>query len=324
MVRPPSKITPTVLQATADILRTVGRYEGLMSPAPQPRLRRRNAIRTIQGSLAIEGNTLSEQQVTAVLDGKTVVGPPRDIREVENAIVTYRDVARWDPRDEEDFLSAHGALMKGLVTEAGTYRRGSVGIMKGQDVAHVAPGAAQLPRLMADLFAYVADPGGTHPLVASCVVHYEIEFIHPFVDGNGRMGRLWQHVILSRYHPVFEYVPMESVVRDRQQEYYDVLGACDAAGESTRFVEFSLVALDAALNVFMSELRPEPMTTEDRIEFARKHFGDSLFSRKDYLGLFKTLSTATASRDLATASAAGSLDVFGARAQTRYRYRVFP
>jgi Fic family protein len=318
--RPPFELAPRALASYTSIMRLVGRFEGLQSPKPQLRLRRQNQVRAITGSLGIEGNTLSTDQVTAILEGRKVIGPRREILEVENAIAIYARASRLNPAAEKDFLTAHGALMKGLISDAGRYRSKGVGVVQGARVAHVAPPAKQVPRLMADLFAFIRtdrDP----VVIKAAVVHYEVEFIHPFSDGNGRMGRLWQYVMLVREYPVFQWIPVESIVFSRQADYYRVLAECDRAGDSSRFVEFSLATIEDALGEFLRDLRPSAATAETRLSSAKEAFGRRQFSRKDYLELFKTLSTATASRDLREGVESGALVRIGAKALTRYSFR---
>jgi Fic family protein len=222
----------------------VGIGEGV-SPAP-PRLRRGNRIKSIHASLAIENNSLSLEQVTALLAGKRVLGPPREVLEVKNAFAAYEALHKWSPDSVNDLLEAHRLLMDGLVDRPGAFRSGSVGIAKGGTVVHLAPPAERVPGLMNDLLAWLGETE-VHPLIAACVFHYELEFIHPFADGNGRMGRLWQTLILSRWKEALAYLPVEEVIRKRQQAYYEVLAACDAQGNSTRFIEFLLEALLEAL-----------------------------------------------------------------------------
>jgi Fic family protein len=317
--RPPFEITSHVLATLGEITRLVGRYEGLQSPTPQPRLRRDNRIRTIVGSLAIEGNGLTPDQVTAILDKRRVIGPKREIVEVENAIAAYVRAPELDPTKVKDLLAAHGLLMKELVADAGRLRAGGVGVVHGSRVLHVAPPAKQVPRLVSELLQYLRD-SREHPLVLSAVAHYEIEFIHPFSDGNGRTGRLWQHVILVRWQPLFEWLPVESVVRARQGEYYRVLAACDRAASCTAFIEFSLDVILEALGELLAELKPAPSSVTTRLDLAHRHFGRREFTRKDYLLLIKTLSTATASRDLQHGVAEGLLTRTGDRSRARYRF----
>jgi Fic family protein len=191
------------------------------------KLRRKNRIRTVQATLAIEGSTLEEAQVTAIFDGKRVLGPRAEIREVKNAIVAYDQVLALDPGSVREMLLAHGVLMQGLVDDAGRFRAGGVGVVQGR---HVAPPASRVAQLVKDLLEFVAKDDEVHPLVKAAATHYEIEFIHPFTDGNGRIGRLWHHRILWSLHPVFEHVPVESVIAGRQSAYYAALGESDRAG----------------------------------------------------------------------------------------------
>jgi Fic family protein len=207
-----------------------------------PVLRRSNRIRTIQASLEIEGNTLNIDQVTAVLEGKRVLGQPREIQEVRNAFATYEELANWAADSRSDLLAAHGMLMAGLADEAGRFRSGNVGIHRGTEVVHVAPPPAQVPGLIDDLLVWLKETE-EHPLVASCVFHYTFEFIHPFQDGNGRLGRLWQTLILSQWRPVFAVLPIESIIRDHQQEYYAALATSDQDVNATPFTEFMLNAI---------------------------------------------------------------------------------
>ena len=319
--RPPFTVTPKAMVASADIMRLVGRYEGLTSPRPEPKLRRQNQIRTILSSLAIEGNTLGIEQATAILEKKTVIGPKREILEVENAILAYGKASDFDPTKSKDLLRAHGLMMKGLAEDAGKYRAGGVGIFKGAELAHMAPPAKQVPLLVDQVLHFLKTDRETYPLIQSAVVHYELEFIHPFSDGNGRLGRLWQHIVLLRIHPLFEYVPVESVIHERQDEYYRVLRECDKRGDSSLFIEFALSAVHSSLESFLSELRPERQTAESRLAVAREEFKGRQFSRKDYLALLKVVSTATASRDLRDGVEQGLLVKEGTKAVARYRFR---
>jgi Fic family protein len=243
---PPFTITPAILSLVAEIAGEVGRLGAVAGQGSVPKLRRENRIKSIHASLAIENNTLTLEQVTAVIAGKRVLGKPSEIQEVKNAFAAYEAMTDWNPSSANDLLSAHKLLMAGLVDGAGRFRTSSVGIAQGDRVVHLAPPAERVPGLMKDLLAWLKGTD-THPLVASGVFHYELEFIHPFADGNGRMGRLWQTLILSRWNPLFAFLPVESVIRDRQADYYRVLGACDKAGNSTAFIEFLLDSLLIAL-----------------------------------------------------------------------------
>ena len=243
---PPHTITPAILSLVAEIAGEVGRLGALSGAAHVPKLRRENRIRSIHASLAIENNTLSLDQVTAVISGKRVLGLPREIQEVKNAFAAYEAMPSWKPSTVKDLLAAHRLLMEGLVDDAGKFRSRSLGIAKGNRIVHLAPPADRVPGLMKDLLGWLKRTDA-HPLIAGCVFHYELEFIHPFADGNGRIGRLWQTVILSQWNALFAYLPVETVIRDRQAQYYKVLATCDRAGNSTCFIEFLLSALLTAL-----------------------------------------------------------------------------
>lgn len=244
---PPVTLTPDILSLVADISERIGRWSVVGESTLSPQLRRGNRIRTIQASLAIENNTLSLEQVTAVLEGKRVLGLPREIQEVRNAFAAYDQLPQWRPSSREDLLAAHGLLMAGLVDDAGQFRRAGVGIYRGEALVHMAPPASRVPVLVDDLLAWL-ERGELHPLIASCVFHYEFEFIHPFADGNGRMGRLWQTLVLGQWKPVLAWLPVESVIRDRQDAYYAALAESDQTSEATPFVRFMLRALLAAID----------------------------------------------------------------------------
>ncbi len=249
--QPPYTITPLIVQRVTEIVELLTRWEVAGDNELSPQLRRNNRIRTIQASLAIENNTLSIEQVTAVLEGKTVLGLPREIQEVRNAFSAYEQLPNWQAHSAADLLTAQGLLMAGLVDDAGCFRTGGVGIYNGLDLVHIAPPASRVSALMADLLAWLAS-APVHPLIASCVFHYEFEFIHPFADGNGRMGRLWQTLILSQWQPLLAYLPVESVIRVRQTAYYQVLADADSLADSTPFIEFMLQALlDAMTEVLV-------------------------------------------------------------------------
>ena len=242
---PPYAITPAILARIEEIGEAIGRAEA-MGAIRDLRLRRINRIRTIRGSLAIEGNTLSEEQISTILDGKPVAGPLRDLQEARNAIAAYDRYMRWDPANEDDLLAAHAILMAGLLRSPGRYRSGPIAVMGRGEVDHIGPPARRVPRLMGDLLAWV---GATdeHPLVTSSVFHYEFEFVHPFEDGNGRLGRLGQTLILTRWKALFDGIPVESLVHARQSGYYAAIRQSSEAGESTPFIEFMLGVILAAL-----------------------------------------------------------------------------
>lgn len=319
-MRPPFEITPHAASQLSEIERLLGRIEGaLLSPA-SPQLRRSSRVKTVRASLEIEGNTLTEEQVTAVLEGKRVVAPARELREVQNAIACYEMLPRWKAGSVTHMLAAHKLMMAGLVKRPGTWRSKGVGIAKGSIVTHVAPPPGRVAGLMRDLLTWVrADTEVPLPIRAA-VCHYEIEFIHPFEDGNGRMGRLWHSLILHHHHPVFAQVPVESAIRDRQSDYYRVLGVCDNDGSATAFVEFALDLTLSALQAASSLPQPR-MDADARIAEGRRYFGTREFSRKDYLQRFPGLSPATASRDLQRAVERKQITRHGDRATARYRFR---
>ncbi len=243
---PPYTITPGILSLVAEIAGEVGRLGALAGAGSVPKLRRENRIRSIHASLAIENNTLSLDQVSSVIAGKRVMGPSREIQEVKNAFAAYEAMPSWKPSSVKDLLAAHRLMLEDLVDGAGKVRSRAVGIAHGKRIVHLAPPAARVPGLMKDLLGWLKR-SDAHPLIAGCVFHYELEFIHPFADGNGRMGRLWQTLILSQWNTLFAFLPVETVIRDQQADYYKVLAACDKAGNSTAFIEFLLAALLTAL-----------------------------------------------------------------------------
>ena len=266
MYIPPFTITEKILHLIAGISEQVGSLNARIgSDVPSPMLRKKNQIKTIHSSLAIENNTLSLKQVTDIIDGKHVLGAPDEIQEVKNAIEAYRLMKDLDAFKEKDLLRAHGLMMKDLVRNAGHYRQEGVGVFDGNgNCLHMAPPPARVPALMGDLFQWVKT-SKTHPLVYSCVFHYEFEFIHPFIDGNGRMGRYWQTMLLSRWKGIFSWIPVETIVREHQQEYYSVIAKCDAAGESTQFVEFMLQCLFEAIENYEETEEDEVAVPHDKL-----------------------------------------------------------
>ncbi|WP_006787324.1 Fic family protein [Thiorhodospira sibirica] len=252
---PPFQLTHRMTEAMTSIAELLGAWKAVNADALRPELRRGNRIRSIQASLAVEQNTLTLEQVTAVLEGRLVLGSPREIQEVRNAFAAYESMSQWQPDRAEDLLAAHGVMMAALVDDAGQWRRGGVGVMAGDEVIHVAPPASQVPRLMDDLLSWLARTEA-HPLIASAAFHYEFEFIHPFSDGNGRMGRLWQSLILSRWQPVLAYLPVETVIKRRQQAYYDELAVADERADCSGFIQFILTAIQESLQEAISSDQP--------------------------------------------------------------------
>ena len=240
--QPPYSITPRIFHLIAEISENLGRLSILLEQSSNLHLRRINRIRTIQGSLAIEGNTLTEQQITAILEGKPVIAPAREIQEARNALVVYEQLEQWQASNEQHLLDAHRLLMKGLINQVGVYRHKGVGVMQGDQVIHMAPPANRVNILMGDLLDWLKTTPD-HALIKSCVFHYEFEFIHPFIDGNGRMGRLWQTLILSQWNPLFVHIPVESMVYAQQQAYYQALNESTLKTDSAPFIEFMLTVI---------------------------------------------------------------------------------
>lgn len=245
--KPPFEITNTMLFRVAEIAELVGRLTALNPFSGNPTLRRTNRIRTIHGSLAIEQNTLSLEQVTAVLNGKHVLAPLKDIAEVKNAYEIYERLDELDPYSVDDLLTAHGIMTRGLVEESGMFRTRPVGVVDQEGhILHFGTLPQYVPDLVIELLDWVKN-SDVHMLIRSCVFHYEFELIHPFADGNGRVGRLWHTLLLSKWNPAFAWLPVESIIHDRQQEYYAAINASNGAGESTEFIEFMLSAIKASL-----------------------------------------------------------------------------
>lgn len=303
----------------ASISEKIGEINANHLYKPTTELRKKNQIKTIQSSLEIEGNTLTEEQITALLENKRVIAPAKDILEVQNAIKIYDDLKIFDPKKIKDLQLAHSILMKDLVSSAGKFRTTNVGIVKGSQVEHLAPGGSMVKGLMNDLFIYLKNDNDLI-LIKSCVFHYEFEFIHPFIDGNGRMGRLWQTLILMQQYPVFEYLPVESLIKQNQQEYYNKLSESDKMGQSTPFIEFMLgIILESLKQVLQSQ--NINLSTKDRIFLCKEKMGDKKFSRKDYLQNFKNISAPTASRDLKWAVDENILIKSGEQRLTEYQFK---
>ncbi len=237
--QPPFTLTAKTVSLIAEISALIERYSLQRENRQTLKLRKANQIKTIHSSLAIEGNTLSEGQVTDILNGKKVIAPLREIQEVKNAIAAYELFPKLDPFSIEDLLKAHAAMMAALCDEAGYFRRGGAGVFDKTRVIHIAPPASRVPVLIKDLFNWLKK-AEDHLLIRSCVFHYEFEFIHPFTDGNGRMGRLWQSLILSKLHPVFRHLPVETMVHEQQKKYYDAIRKSTKAGDSGAFIQFML------------------------------------------------------------------------------------
>lgn len=312
----PYEISPKILNLIASISEKIGEVNATYLNKQSPTLRKQNKIKTIHSSLQIEGNTLTQDQITALIENKRVIGPQKDILEVLNAIKVYEDLERFNWVAEKSFLEAHHLMMKGLVVDAGKYRTRCVGIVQGTEVAHIAPPATNVRYLMKDLFLYLKKSDEI-PLIKSCVFHYEMEFFHPFLDGNGRMGRLWQTIILMQKYPVFEFLPFETLISKTQTDYYKVLSLCDKMGDSTLFIEYMLDVIDQSLGALLI-FNNRTLTANDRIEYFIKS-GKKKFSRKDYMNVFKDISSATATRDLNKAVEKNLLEKQGEDNKTFYK-----
>jgi Fic family protein len=314
-MKPPYDITPTILKLITSISEKLGEVNATFLIKQSPQLRKQNRIKTIHSSLQIEGNTLTEEQITALLDNKRVIGPEKDIIEVVNAIKVYEKLNHYNFTSEKSFLKAHFALMNGLIKNAGTYRNQGVGIVKGTKVEHVAPPADNVPFLMKNLFDYLQDQEEL-TLIKSCVFHYEMEFIHPFLDGNGRMGRLWQTLILMSEYPIFELLPFETLISTTQKAYYKSLSLSDKSGKSTFFIEYMLDVIDKSLANLLN-YNHRIFKDVDRLDYFLK-LGIKEFSRKNYMDTFKDISSATASRDLKKGIELKLFKSIGTLNKTRY------
>jgi Fic family protein len=314
-MKPPYDITPKILKLISSISEKIGEVNANYLSKQSPQLRKQNRIKTIHSSLQIEGNTLTEEQITALIDNKRVIGPEKDVLEVLNAIKVYNKLNEYKYASFKSFLNAHHDLMNGLISTAGKYRKQGVGIVKGTKVEHIAPPHENVPFLMNDLFEYLKDEEEL-TLIKSCVFHYEMEFIHPFLDGNGRMGRLWQTLILISEYPVFEFLPFETLISQTQEDYYKSLALSDKTGKSTFFIEYMLGVIDKSLEDLLN-YNNRILKDIDRLG----HFvnlGIKEFSRKDYMNIFKDLSSATASRDLKKGVELNLFEVIGNQNKTKY------
>lgn len=250
---PPYTITDKTVNLISAITEIIAKITINDEAVNNLRLRRDNRIRSIHASLAIENNSLSLDQVTDIINGKRILGEPEEICEVKNAFEAYNRLLEFDPYSIKDMLKAHKILMNELTKEAGIFRNGGVGVFDGKKLVHMAPPANQVPNLIKDLVDW-AKKTDAHPLIKSCVFHYEFEFIHPFSDGNGRMGRMWQTLILYKWKKLFGWLPIETLIRERQKDYYKVLGECDRSVDSGRFVEYLLkVIYDTLCNIAVTE-----------------------------------------------------------------------
>ncbi len=252
---PPYEITDEMLNLVTQIMENLGKLNSVNEFERLPRLRRVNRIKTIQSSLAIENNTLSIEQVTDVIDGKRIIGPKEDIIAVQNANLAYKEIKNINPYEINDLLRIHGIMMKGLVDEAGQLRTGQVGVFNEQGkVIHLAPPAEFVPSQLEQLFNWLKT-SSANMLIKSSVFHYEFEFIHPFRDGNGRMGRLWQTALLSNWKPIFAWIPIESIIKDNQEEYYNAITYSTSQAKSNIFILFMLNVINKAVQDILNDTK---------------------------------------------------------------------
>ena len=314
-MKPPYDITAQIIKLISSVSEKMGQVNATFLVKQSPQLRKQNRIKTIHSSLQIEGNTLTEAQITAIIENKRVLAPQKDILEVLNALKVYDKIKIFKPHSEKSFLEAHQILMENLVENNGKYRKSGVGIVQGSKVAHVAPPPKNLPFLMKDLFDYIKNDKEI-TFVKACVFHYEMEFIHPFIDGNGRMGRLWQTIILMNEYPVFEYLPIETIISKTQDQYYKALNDSDKLGKSNPFIEYMLTVLDNALADLL-HYNNRTLSDNDRLDYFLS-ITKIEFKRNDYMNVFKDISSATASRDLAKGLALNLFSKTGEKNKTVY------
>lgn len=314
-MKPPYEITPKILKLITSISEKIGEVNANYLTKQSPQLRKQNRIKTIHSSLKIEGNTLTEEQITALIENKRVIGPEKDVLEVLNAIKVYEKLDSYNFSSDKSFLKAHLELMNGLIESAGKYRNQGVGIVKGTIVEHIAPPFENVPYLMKKLFKYLKDSNEL-TLIKSCVFHYEMEFIHPFLDGNGRMGRLWQTLILTSEYAVFEFLPFEALISQTQDDYYKSLALSDKSGKSTIFIEYMLDVIEKSLKNLLN-YNNRVLKDTDRLEYFL-NLDIKEFNRKDYMNVFKDLSSATASRDLKKGMEMNIFESIGKFNKTKY------
>lgn len=318
-MKPPYKITPKILELMSSISEKVGEIKAVHLHKPANELRRKNQIKSIQSSLQIEGNTLTIAQVTDLIGNKQIIAPQKDITEVKNAIKVYSKLNDFNVYQLKSLCYAHELMMNGLVENPGKLRSKSVGIAKGANITHIAPPGNRVYPLMKYLFEYLKNEDDLL-LIKSCVFHYEFEFIHPFLDGNGRIGRLWQTMILKNYSPVFEFLPIEILIKERQKGYYNALIKSDNSGNSTPFLEFMLEIIDDALEALL-KTQNVSVTHRDRIAIFKTVIGNQYFTRQDYHRHNKGISLATASRDLKATVGNKLLAKTGDKRLTKYKFK---
>ncbi len=296
----PFRITSGILSYVASITEAVGRFSSVEKISSNLMLRKDNRIKSIYSSLAIEQNSLTLDQVTALLEGKRVIGPPKDIKEVQNAYEIYERLDLLDPFSAEDLLSAHYTMTKDLVQESGMFRTGNVGIVdKDGNVLHFGTLPSQVPFMIADLMEWTKN-SDLPMLIKSCVFHYEFEVIHPFADGNGRVGRLWHTLLLSKWNKLFAWLPVESIIHDRQEDYFRAFNRSNAEGESTVFIEFMLSAIEDALNEAMGDEQNSSTIFDYRWHRIRSFLLSHANIKNADVKVLFSVSSATANRILAS------------------------
>ena len=265
MYTPPYSISNEMLIKCMSITEKLGHITSLSSFKRMPTLRHNNKIKSVHSSLVIEANSLSLEQVRDVIAGKTVIGPQREILEVKNAYQAYESIKDFDGYNEQDLLKAHHILLNALDDEAGEYRHHGEGVFQGEKLIFMAPPASQVPFLMKDLFTWLKEDNNTPPLLKSCIFHYEFVFIHPFGDGNGRTARLWQNVLLTKWNPLFEYIPLESSIQKYQSDYYNSISLCHKNGNYNVFIEFILNVIDETLDDVLRSMHKEVHNISDQV-----------------------------------------------------------
>ena len=328
MNKPPFTITVKITNLVAQIAEQIGKIQGSGEYNRNLYLRKVNRLRSIQSSTAIEGNTLSLEQITAVINGKHILGNPREIKEVRNAYEAYDSMLKFDPFKVKDFLEAHRLLTCGLVKESGEFRSGDVAVLSGKQVVHLGARPQFVPDLIKDLFGW-AKKSDVHPLIKSSVIHFEIEFIHPFADGNGRIGRLWQTLILAGWHELFAWIPTETIVHQNQAEYYRVLGNAEKTADSTEFIKFMLEAIASALSELpinkITDIIPDKLT--DKLSKTELEFLQGILGFLENNGeidnhraqLLTNKSAESVKKYFATLIRAGILEAAGANKGRKYK-----
>lgn len=298
--RPPFEITAKAINLISEISAQLERFSIAMEQSDSVQLRKINRMKTIHGTLAIEGNSLSEEQVTALIEGKHVIAPLREVQEVRNAILAYGQFMKFDPYNVDDLLKAHGIFALGLVDDPGHFRKGGVCVMGREGISHIAPPAHRVPFLISDLFDWVKK-SEDHILIKSSVFHYEFEFIHPFPDGNGRMGRFWQTVILKEWKPVFAWIPVETLVKEHQAEYYAALTSSDKDADSTSFIDFMLEIISKEIDKIIKNQNDEPINepTNEPIKLVLDVVRKNPYLSKEMIAAEIGKSRATVTRALA-------------------------